>query len=132
MKYSIEYIDGHDLKYKTFETSAADREEAIHNLYQGKGDFDHQIGYINELPAEAEKKKVIKEYPFPELGYFTEWEIDKIKTALDGESYMHFQIGSSNFSGNHTLIVKTDYEADEEEIKSFFLHVALSQFSQLI
>lgn len=74
----------------------------------------------------------MKDYPFPELGYFTEWEIDKIKTALDGTSYMNFQISSSNFAGNHTLIVKTDYEADEEEIKRFFLHVALSQFSQLI
>ena len=72
----------------------------------------------------------MKEYVFTELGYFTEKECENIKNALDGRTYMHFSITWSNCAGNCTLIVRTDYEDTEENIKSFFFHVALSELAR--
>jgi len=48
MKYRICYIDGHDLRYKTFVTEAENREAAIKNLRDlySTGDFDHQIASV--------------------------------------------------------------------------------------
>ena len=48
MKYKINYIDGHDLRWKTFCTEAKDCDEAVNNLrkYYPCGDFDHQIAEI--------------------------------------------------------------------------------------
>lgn len=43
---------------------------------------------------------------------------------------MNFDIASANNAGNRTLIVKTDYEADEQEIKNFFLGVALDMLAK--
>lgn len=44
MKFTISYIDGHDLKYKRFTTTAKDKDEAIHKLWESyESDFDHQI-----------------------------------------------------------------------------------------
>lgn len=44
---------------------------------------------------------------------------------------MNFDISWSNWAGNCTLIVATDYEAEEKEIKDFFLHCALSMIFQI-
>lgn len=42
--YRINYIDGHDLRYKSFETNAETREDAISALWDKYwADFDHQI-----------------------------------------------------------------------------------------
>ena len=73
----------------------------------------------------------MKQVTFSELGYFTEKQIDAIKDELDGVSYMSFNVTSSNYAGNRTLIVSTDYEADEEEIKNMFLNCALSAICRL-
>ena len=51
-RFRICYIDGFDMKYKTFETEAENKEEAIHRLWTEhipEGDFDHQIGEITEF-----------------------------------------------------------------------------------
>lgn len=78
----------------------------------------------------------MKEYIFTELGYFTEKECENIKNALDGKTYMNFSIAWSNFqhsltmcAGNCILIVRTDYDDTEENIKRFFFHVALSELA---
>lgn len=45
-KFVIRYIDGHDLVFKSFETMAGSKEEAIELLkayYADFGDFDHAI-----------------------------------------------------------------------------------------
>lgn len=73
----------------------------------------------------------MKQVTFSELGYFTEKQINAIKDELDGVSYMSFNVTYSNYAGNRTLIVSTDYEADEEEIKNMFLHCALSAICRL-
>lgn len=48
--FKINYIDGHDLSFKSFETDAKDRDQAIKNLRDSyvDGDFDHQIESVTE------------------------------------------------------------------------------------
>lgn len=42
--YIIYYIDGHDLRYKTFRTPAGSEADALRLLWdQYESDFDHQI-----------------------------------------------------------------------------------------
>lgn len=69
----------------------------------------------------------MKEYTFEELGYFTETACEKIKEKMQGKTYMNFEIAYINCAGNCTLIIKTDYEVEPQEIKNFFLNCALSQ-----
>lgn len=73
----------------------------------------------------------MREYTFEELGYFAERDCEAIKECLQGYSFMNFDIAWSNWAGNCTLIVKTDYEAEEKEIKDFFLHCALGKIFEL-
>lgn len=45
-EYVISYIDGNDLRYKSFATVADSQEKALKNLwksYEGIGNFDHRI-----------------------------------------------------------------------------------------
>lgn len=73
----------------------------------------------------------MREYTFTELGYFTERECKAIKECLQGKTYMNFDITWSNFAGNCTLIIKTDYEETANEIKNFFLNCALGMILKL-
>lgn len=44
MKYKVQYIDGHDLKYKTLVVEARTPEEAVSKMRESyEADFDHQI-----------------------------------------------------------------------------------------
>lgn len=72
----------------------------------------------------------MKEYTFSELGYFTKSECENIKAAIDGKTYMHFEVSYCNFAGNCILVVRTDYDATEAEIKNFFLSCALSTLAR--
>ena len=67
----------------------------------------------------------MKEYVFTELGYFTPTTCEKIKKAMDGRTFMNFTVKYSNCAGNYTLIICTDNEGTEEQIKNFFLHCVL-------
>jgi len=67
----------------------------------------------------------MREYCFEELGYFTAGDIHRIAAKLNGKTFMRFKVGYSSCAGNCTLIVYTDYEAPEAEIKAMFLHAAL-------
>lgn len=69
----------------------------------------------------------MKEYVFEELGFFTKSTCEKIKSKMQGKTYMSFEVDYSNFAGNCTLIVRTDYDAAPQEIKNFFLNCALNQ-----
>lgn len=74
----------------------------------------------------------MKEYVFEELGYFTESQCKAIKWHLQGKSMMNFDIAWSNFAGNCTLIVRTDYQVENpQEVKNFFLHCALGKLLNL-
>ena len=69
----------------------------------------------------------MKEYSFRELGFFGEQTLQKIKEKMDGTTYMNFSVSWSNCAGNCNLIVATDYDAPEQEIKNFFLNCALNR-----
>ena len=78
----------------------------------------------------------MKEYSFSELGYLSAQDCEAIATALNGKSFMNFQVRYSNYAGNCTLIVAVDENTaetyTEAEIKSMFLHVAMTTFAELI
>ena len=65
-----------------------------------------------------------------DLGYFMEPTAKKIKELMQNRSFMNFQVSYSNYAGNCTLIVRTDYEAREEKIKSFFLHCLITALAE--
>jgi len=49
MTYKVAYIDGHDLKYKTFTTAAESPEDAVRKMRESyEADFDHQIIEVYE------------------------------------------------------------------------------------
>lgn len=72
------------------------------------------------------------EYVFTELGYFTKSTAEKIKEVMDGTTFMYFKVHYSNWAGNCTLIVDTDYEATEEEIKNYFIAAAFNRMTDKI
>lgn len=72
----------------------------------------------------------MKEYVFTELGFFTKDSCERIKAAMDGRTFMNFKVEYSNCAGNCTLIICTDYEDTEENIKNFFLHCALESLAR--
>lgn len=72
----------------------------------------------------------MREYWFFELGNFTVQQCEAIKAACEGGTYMRFHVIWSNYAGNCKLGVATDYEADEQEVKSFFIHYALSKLGK--
>ena len=47
----------------------------------------------------------MKEYSFSELGYLSAQDCEAIATALNGKSFMNFQVRYSNYAGNCTLNV---------------------------
>lgn len=51
-RFRVMYIDGHDLKYKHFDTKAESPEEAIRKMWDSytDGDFDHRVIEVSELP----------------------------------------------------------------------------------
>lgn len=68
----------------------------------------------------------MKEYTFTELGFFTESACKRIAEAMNGTTFMNFVVNYSKCAGNCTLIVKTDYDGTEQEIKNFFISAALN------
>ena len=50
-QFKISYLDGHDMRFKTFETEAASKEEALNALREKykPADFDHQINEVVEI-----------------------------------------------------------------------------------
>lgn len=76
--------------------------------------------------------RVAHEHVFTELGYFAERDCKAFKNALEGSTFMNFHISWSNWAGNCTLIVRTDYEeTTEDDMKNFFLFAALNKLSDL-
>lgn len=78
----------------------------------------------------------MKEYSFSELGYLSAQDCDTLATVLDGKSFMNFKVTYSNYAGNCTLIVVVDENTaetyTEAEIKSMFMHVAMTTLAELI
>ena len=76
--------------------------------------------------------KNTREYTFVELGFFTEQHCEVIREKCEG-TFMNIRVSWSNYAGNCTLIICSDYgtedmtyEESEKEVKSMFLHKALT------
>lgn len=72
----------------------------------------------------------MKFYTFDELGYLSEMACENLKKNFDGKTYMNFKIQWSNVGGNCTLIVGTDCDESEEEIKGFFHWYVIEYFAR--
>jgi len=84
-----------------------------------------------KVKQKIKRENNLKEYPIPEFGYFTKGECEIVKDIMDGASYMDFRVAYSNYAGNCTLIIKTDYDAPEEEIKRFFISCLIGEFCRI-
>lgn len=49
-KFIVRFIDGYDLRFKSYETEASDEANAVLRVYDLFGDFDHWISNVEELP----------------------------------------------------------------------------------
>ena len=75
----------------------------------------------------------MREYSFTEFGHLSAQDCEALATALNGKSFMNFQVHYSNWAGNCTLIVEADADDyTEEEVKHMFLHVAFTTLAELI
>lgn len=75
----------------------------------------------------------MREYSFSEFGYLSAQDCEALATALNGKSFMNFQVKYSNYAGNCTLIVEVDADDyTEEEVRSMFMHVAITTLAQLV
>ena len=63
----------------------------------------------------------MKTYLLTELGYLTEKQAEKITRLTDNSTYMNIRVFWSGDAGNCTLCIMTDYDAPEEEIRTFYI-----------
>lgn len=75
---------------------------------------------------------MFREYVLSELGYFTESQCERIRAKCEG-TYMNIKVSWSNYAGNRTLILTSDYDFGDmsyddaaNEVKRMFLHYALA------
>lgn len=73
----------------------------------------------------------MKLYAFKELGYFTESVCKAIKEEMDGDTFMNFTVRWGKYADNCILMVETDYDGTEEEIKTMFIHCVLGRMLTL-
>lgn len=73
----------------------------------------------------------IREYSLAELGHFTERQCEAIRATCEG-TYMNIRVSWSNYAGNCTLLISSDYGSEEmtyeesqAEVKAMFLNRAL-------
>lgn len=73
-----------------------------------------------------------REFTLSELGYFSEKDCEAIRGKCEG-TFMNILVSWSNYAGNCTLIISSDYfpddvpyETSEKEVKRMFLHHALT------
>ena len=74
----------------------------------------------------------MKEIVLNELGYFCEKECEAIKEHLQGKTLLDFDISWSKCgAANCILIVRTDEDIEEKEIKDKFMGACLRCIFQL-
>lgn len=96
------------------------------NIFISRNDMSY---YVKKIKTSRIKHWIEKsrEIWFDELGFFTKRAIDNIKSVLDGKTFMDFEVISSNQAGNYSLgLVVNDSDRSDDDIKNFFLNVALS------
>lgn len=73
------------------------------------------------------------EVVFDDMGYFFDSQIEAVKSALEGKTYMSFEIAAGICGGgNYRLIVRTKREdTTEDELRSMFLHAMVSELWEM-
>ena len=72
----------------------------------------------------------MKEVIMNELGFLSEQDCQRIKRAMDGKSYLQFEVAWSNCAGNCTLIVRVgDESRTDNEVRRLFLGVLSHLFA---
>ena len=93
MKYTIGYVDGHDLKYKTFNCEAVNMRDALDKFSEATkkhGDFEDRITSVTAADDDGESVPVKEEAgAFEEEGrrIFTEQVKKKLLDLLQEISY---------------------------------------------
>ena len=60
-------------------------------------------------------------------GYFNWYQCERIKAAMQGKTFMNFDIQYGGIADNNEIIVMSDNENyNDEELKEMFIHYALS------
>lgn len=80
-KYTVCYVDGHDMKYKTFTTEAEGIDDAVEKMratYSQIGDFEHMITDIILDDDYRDKMRVVLDYgaAMPERAHETDAGLD--------------------------------------------------------
>ena len=60
-------------------------------------------------------------------GYFNTEQCKKIKDKMQGKTFMKFDIQYGGIAGNNQLIVMSNSDYNDEELKEMFVHYALNQ-----
>ena len=81
MKYEIRFINGHTMKYEVRKVDADNQMQAVSELWDDRGDFDHQI--ISVTPIESEPLK------FKALGYEIEIKATKYEDEDNTLDFMN-------------------------------------------
>ena len=68
-QFRINYIDGHDLRYKSIEVHADSKEDALSALWDMyDADYDHQIVEVIRVKSPISNGMRIGSIPFPAKG----------------------------------------------------------------
>lgn len=63
-------------------------------------------------------------------GFFTKKQCENLIAKLNNKTFYKWQISYGNFAGNCTLIVRSNYDEEIEELKDSFFHFALSELAR--
>ena len=70
------------------------------------------------------------EISIPELGYFTKCEAIKLVKALNGKTYLRFEVSYGGTAGNYVLNVGTEEDTDPNNLKWVFISYAFSALAK--
>jgi len=59
-------------------------------------------------------------------GYFSTRQCGKIKEKLQGKTYMNFNIECGGVAGNNEIVVTSNYDGTNEDLKEMFIHYVLN------
>lgn len=93
----------------------------------------HCYKYLHMLKCicrkESERGTEMTEVFFEDIGYLCKSEVEAVKNALEGKTYMHFKISAGICGGgNYRLIVRTEHEdTTEEELRGSFTRALVTE-----
>ena len=59
-------------------------------------------------------------------GYFSKKQCERIKEQMQGKTYMNFNIEYGGMAGNNQIIITSNEDISDKELKKMFIHYALN------